>query len=199
MYQLIETICFENGLFQRLHLHEARMNRSRQQLGGYTDKLSLTGRLIPPTSPEGHKFKCRIIYGKSIESIEYEPYTLKGINSLKLIADDSIDYTHKFKDRSVLNRLLEQRGEADEMLVVKNGLLTDTSFSNVVFLKNGNWYTPATPLLPGTRREDYLQKGAITPCNIRAEELSLYKEARLINAMRSLEEAESIPICNISW
>ena len=75
----------------------------------------------------------------------------------------------------------------------------NTSFSNVVFLKDGKWYTPTFPLLHGTRRTDYLQMKNIFPKVIRSTELHLFEEVRLINAMNLLEDGNSISIDNIFW
>ena len=197
MSQLIETICYENRAFQRIHLHEERMNRSRLQLWGCVDSLSLAPWLSIPGPLKTQKVKCRVTYTWKIENIEYEPYNPKEVLSLKLVTDDSIEYAYKSKNRDPLIRLLKKRGSADEILIIKNGQVTDTSFSNIVFLKEGTWFTPEFPLLPGTRRTDYLQKRMIFPRNITTEDLYFYEEARLINAMRSLEEAVSIPITSI--
>ena len=196
MLQLIETICYESGAFQRIPLHEERMKHSRQQLFGVSDLLSLS-RLSIPESLKDQKVKCRITYSLQIEDIAYEPYINKSIKSLKLVWEDAIDYSHKYKNRDSLNRLLGMRGVCDEILVVKNGMITDTSFSNIVFLKGGTWYTPEYPLLPGTRREDYLRKNQIFPRVIKPEDLGQYEEARLINSMRSLDDADPIQISGI--
>ena len=197
MLQLIETICFENGVFQRIPLHEDRMNRARYHLFDRLDPLSLDQFLSIPESLKGQKVKCRITYSAKIEDIEYQIYIQKRIYCLKLVSDNTISYAYKFKNRDSLNSLLNKRGNADEILIVKNGQITDTSFTNVVFLKQGIWFTPETPLLPGTRRKDYLLKNLIFPRIIRPDELIQYEGARLINAMLSLEEAETIPITSI--
>ncbi|MCL6102809.1 MAG: aminotransferase class IV [Bacteroidetes bacterium] len=197
MFQLIETICYEKGFLHRIPLHEERMNRSRHQLLGCLDSLSLAPLLSIPEPLKAQKVKCRVTYAKKIENIEYETYIQKEILSLKLVTDDSIDYAYKSKNRDPLISLLNKRGMADEILIIKNGQITDTSFSNIVFLKEGTWFTPKFPLLPGTRRADYLQKRVIFPRIITTDDLYSYEEARLINAMRSLEEAVSIPITSI--
>lgn len=197
MLQLIETICYEQGFFQRVSLHEERMNRSRALLFAGSERLSLAQFLCIPEAFKDQKVKCRVTYAREVEKIEYEPYIPRKIRSLKLITDDSIEYAFKMKDRRSLNDLWNQRGDADEILIVKKGQITDTSFTNIVFLKDGTWFTPEFPLLPGTRREDYLQKKLIVPRVIRPDELCFYEEARLINAFLSLEEAESIPITSI--
>jgi len=197
MLQLIETICFENGAFQRIPLHEDRMNRTRYHLFDRLDPLSLDQFLSIPESLKDQKVKCRIIYSDKIEYVEYQIYIQKIIRSLRLVADNTISYAYKFKNRDSLNSLLSKRDNADEILIVKNGQVTDTSFTNIVFLKQGIWFTPESTLLPGTRRKDYLLKNLIFPRIIRPDELHQYEEARLINAMLSLEDAETIPITSI--
>ncbi len=196
MLQLIESICFENGAFQRIPLHEERMNHSRHLLFGSQDQLSLE-HLSIPEGLQHQKIKCRVTYSVVLERIEYEVYSNKQIKSLKLVKADLVDYTFKYKNRDSLNRLLDLRGTADEILIVQNGKITDTSFTNIVFLKDGTWYSPEYPLLAGTRRADYLQKKLIFPQIIRPEDLYLFEEARLINSMRSLEDAEPIQISAI--
>lgn len=197
MLQLIETICLENGIFNRISLHEDRMNRSRKELFGCNSKLYLTDYLIITKEFGEIKTKCRVTYSESIENIEFESYPGKKISSLKIVYDDSIDYRYKFRNRESLENLRAMRGNADEILIVRNGQITDTSFSNIVFLKDGIWYTPEFPLLKGTRREDYLRTDLIREKIIHPGELFEYEEARLINSMRSLEEGESIEISNI--
>ncbi len=199
MLQLIETICYEKGNFHRLPLHEDRMNRSRRHFLGKCTPISLSQSLIIPETMKKQKIRCRVTFSNSIENIEYEPYILNKIESLKLVKSDAIAYSFKFKNRDSLNDLLEQRGEMDEILIVRSGFITDTTFTNIAFLQNGYWYTPAWPLLAGTRREESLKQCKIFPRNIKPEELKYYEEARLINAMRSLEEGEPIPIENIRW
>ncbi len=175
------------------------MNRARRHLLGVCTPIFLTQTIEVPENLKNAKVRCRVTYSDVIENVEYESYIFKKIESLKLVEGDAIDYSFKYKNRDSLNRLLEDRGSKDEILIVRNGLITDTSFTNIIFLQNGYWYTPALPLLPGTRRAEYLFNRKIFPRNIRPEELKYYEEARLINAMRSMEVAEPIPIDKIGW
>jgi len=198
MLQLIETICYENGTFHRIPLHEDRMNRARRHFLGVCAPIFLTQSLEVPDNLKSKKVRCRVTYSDMIENIEYGSYIFKKIESLKIVEGEAIDYSFKYKNRDSLNRLLEYRGSKDEILIVRNGLITDTSFTNIIFLQNGYWYTPALPLLHGTRRAEYLFNRKIFPRNIRPEELKYYEEARLINAMRSQYESNPILIKNIS-
>lgn len=196
--QLIETICFEGGRFHRVDFHNERLNRSRSDLLGSQDKLRIEEFLQIPEGLSGKKVKCRVLYSHKIERIEYEEYKIREVRSLKMVEGDHINYAYKYADRSSLNGLLHSKGTADEVLIVKNGFLTDTSYSNIVFHKNGDWFTPLDPLLRGTRREYYLSVGKIQTALIRPQDLREFSEARLINAMISLEESEGIPIENIN-
>ena len=194
MLQFIETICFENGDFNNLPLHEERMSRTRNHFFGILEPFFLKPFLEIPTQMINHKVKCRLTYGKKIEKIEYELYNIRFIKSLKCVINETIDYCYKYADRKALGALLQMRQQCDEILIVRNGLITDTTFSNIVFQKEGIWFTPTTPLLPGTRRADYLNRKLIRCTTIRPDELHLYQEARLINAMISLEESFPIQI-----
>lgn len=198
MLQLIETICYENGIFHRIPLHDDRMNRARRHFLGVCAPIFLTQSLEVPENLKNAKVRCRVTYSDDIENIEYESYIFKKIESLKLVEGNAIDYSFKYKNRDSLNRLLEDRGSKDEILIVRNGLITDTSFTNIIFLQNGYWYTPALPLLHGTRRAEYLFNRKIFPRNIRPEELKYYEEVRLINAMLSQYDSNPILIKNIS-
>ena len=199
MLRLIDTVCYEDGRFQRLDLHNERVNRSRRDLFGLKDELQIEDYLSIPSDLEGETVKCRITFSEAIEKIEYEKYVMRPIRSLKLINGDNFDYSYKYSDRSILTSLFQLRGNADDILIVKEGLITDTSYANIVFLKDGTWNTPSTPLLNGTRRESYLMSGKITTTPLRPEDMEQYSEARIINAMISLEQSPIIPIENIQW
>lgn len=198
MLQLFETICCQNGVFQRIPFHEERMNRSRNHFFGSPTSISLMEFLKLPDLLNGQTVKCRVTYSVDIENIEYEIYNQTSINSLRLVQDDSIVYNFKFRNRDQLYRLWQMRGDSDEILIVKDGFITDTSFSNIIFLRNGKWYTPKYPLLNGTRREFYLQEKLVLPELIKPIDLFLYEEARLINSMRSIEDGKSIRIADIA-
>ncbi len=96
--------------------------------------------------------RLRIVYGREIEEVTYTPYQMRQVNTLRLVVDDAVDYTYKSTDREGLNRLYARRDGADDVLIVKDGRLTDTSIGNVAFFDGQKWYTPLHPLLKGTMR-----------------------------------------------
>lgn len=138
--------------------------------------------LISPQSLAG-VYKCRVVYGKEIEEITYVPYQMRDISSLRLVVADTVDYTYKSTNRENLNALYAQRKTADDVLIVKDGCLTDTSIANVAFYDGKVWCTPSHPLLRGTKRAELLDKKIIVEKDIPQAHLGKYSKIMLFNAM----------------
>ena len=68
-------------------------------------------------------------------------------------------------------------------IIVRRGLLTDTSIANIALFDGKDWFTPKLPLLRGTCRTALIDNGIIKEKDIRPEELSSYSFVRLFNAM----------------
>jgi len=196
MSRLLETIRLEDGTFSLLAYHQLRMNRSRKELFRCKDEIDLV-KILQTGMLEKSLYKCRIIYSDQIEKIEFILYQLPGIRSLKIVIDDQIEYPYKFNDRTRINELFEKRENCDDILIVKNGLVTDTSFANILFYNGKKWLTPAHPLLKGTRRAHLLDKELIEVADIRIKDLKYFEKARLINAMIRFEDNLDISLPNI--
>lgn len=67
--------------------------------------------------------------------------------------------------------LAAQKGDCDEIIIIKNGLVTGTSFTNIAIYKDGKWITPKHPLLLGTKRAALLEKGIIQEADITVDDL----------------------------
>ena len=120
----------------------------------------------------------------------------RPVSSLRLVVDDEADYRYKSRDRSVLNRLFACRETEDDVLVVRKGLLTDTSICNVAFWNRKQWITPSAPLLAGTKRASLLDQGELVAGDIRPEDLPGYSRIRLFNAMIEFGEID-LPVDKI--
>lgn len=187
---LIESICIQDQKIQLLQYHNARANKSRSELYGISENINFN-KIIDVNQATSKLVKCRIVYGLEIDSISYQPYEMKEINSLKTISiDPNWRYNHKFLDRNQLDRYYRQRGKSDDILMIQNGLVKDTYYGNVAFLKEGKWYTPAYPLLDGTRRSSLLDQGFISPRQIKREEIPSFGAIRIFNAMINFGEIE---------
>lgn len=187
MCRLFESIRLEHGELQQLKLHEARMQRSRKELWNLTDPIRL-GEIVIPGDFKRGIFKCRIIYKDSIESVEFLPYGIRKLKSLKLVTADTLEYNHKYLDRTPIQEILLQNIDYDDVVIVKNGFVTDSSYSNLAFFDGRRWITPASPLLHGIRRQYLLDHDMIVEMDIRPENLGNFSEVSFINAMMDLGE-----------
>lgn len=190
MSRLIESIKLEDGRFHRLHYHQARVDRSLVDLFQLKSAINLSEILSRQQYPKSGLFKCRMVYGKQVESIEFLPYAPKHPQSLKVVHDLSIDYTYKYEDRSKINSLFEQRLFCDDVLIIKNGFVTDASYSNIVFFEGFRWITPNTPLLKGTMRQFLLDAAEIKEESVTVQDILSFKSFRLINAMHGFDGPE---------
>lgn len=188
MSPFIETICIENGVIHHLALHNERMNRTRREVLGQTNALNLSDFIQPDNYSE--RTKCRVEYAEGIRKVEYAPYHIRPVYSLKLVSVDKIEYPYKSADRCLLNDLFACKEACDDILIIRHGLLTDTSICNLALWNGQDWVTPADPLLPGTMRAALLDKGLIISGSIRSEDLPAYSRIRLFNAMIRFGEIE---------
>ncbi|WKZ58905.1 MAG: aminotransferase class IV [Cyclobacteriaceae bacterium] len=191
MFRLIESIRLEDGECFNLHYHQQRMDQSVLSLSGTVNKIQLASVLQEHNLPATGKFKCRIVYSETgVAEMTITPYELRTITSLKIICDNTIDYSLKFEDRSSLNNLFAQRNDCDDILIVKNGFVTDASYSNVVFYDGLRWITPAQPLLKGIMRQFLLDSGVIHEDAILVDQIPLFKKVKLVNALLGFEGPE---------
>jgi 4-amino-4-deoxychorismate lyase len=190
----IETMRVVDGRIANIDGHISRMRSTcREVFGNERDLASLRELAVPDDAQ-----KCRIVYGKDIVSIEFSDYVPRQIRTLKLVeADADLDYHLKYADRSALNALTAGREDCDEILIVKDGLITDTSYTNVVFTDGNCFFTPDSPLLPGTMRASLLKAGVISEATISVDDIKRYTHIALINAMLPLNALPLIPIGNI--
>jgi 4-amino-4-deoxychorismate lyase len=196
MCLLFETIKGENGNLRNLHYHSERMNNARKILLNSKNEIDLLAHLSVPENCNKGVFKCRVEYNNCIQKIEFIPYKIKKIETLQLVVDDEINYNFKYTDRSRFEELKKQT-KANDILIMKNGFITDTSFSNIVFFDGTDWITPSAPLLHGTKRKELLEKGMIIEKEIRQGDLKNFTKAKLVNAMMDMENSAEIEIKNI--
>lgn len=187
MYPFVETIRVEDGMPRNLRYHQERMERTMSRFFPNALVPSLESALDNSAWPPDKVMKVHVEYGgQGITLVRAEEYHIRTIRKLRLIPCDEIDYTYKSADRSRLEQLAGLKGDADEIIIVKNGLLTDTSYSNIALYDGTEWATPRRPLLRGTMRQALLDRGALTERDITPEDYKSYRLVSLINAMMPL-------------
>jgi 4-amino-4-deoxychorismate lyase len=196
MSLLLESIKLSHGEFRNLFYHEQRMNRSLKLLCGHQDHIDLEQLFGNIDYPKDGLFKCRITYDESQREIEFVPYQYKPVSTLRIIEHDRISYEFKYADRKNINRLFDLRKNCDDILIVKRGLVTDSSYSNIIFKRGKHWYTPWSVLLKGTMRAQLLERNLIREEEIRIEDIKTFESFKLINAMLEFDSPE-IDVSNI--
>ena len=195
MFPLLETVRFENGVFANVDYHIYRMIRSAKNClksGLKFDPFEIFQ--IAGNEPGEGLFKFRVLYNGDTFKTGFVKYSLPNIKTLKPVEAGNIDYHCKFSDRTALTRLASEKGDADDVLILKNGVVTDTSFANIIFFDGKNWLTPKTPLLKGTQRAYLLDKGVINTALIKSDDLKSFEKGRIINAMIRFEDEINVKI-----
>lgn len=171
----LETIKIDDLKICNLSYHQKRVDNT---IGA--EKLDLQEIVKPPV--EG-LLRCRIVYSLQECKVEYIPYIKRNVQVLKAVFSNTIEYDKKYEDRTALDLLFAQREECDDILIIKNGYVTDTSIANIAFYDGEKWLTPAKPLLTGTTRARLLEEKKILSADIKYEELYKFKKLALMNAM----------------
>ena len=199
MCLLLETIKIVDGKPQNLDYHQVRFENVRKSMFGLKNFELLSEIIKVPEYAQNGLFRCRLLYTEKIEKIEFLPYNFRQIKTLRLVESNGIDYSYKFADRTELEYLFNQKDICDDIIIVKNGLITDSFAANLVFYDGKKWWTPESPLLKGTKREKLLAEKTISACKIEVGDLQKYSLAGLINAMTEFDTMPVITLENIHF
>ncbi|MDE6330184.1 MAG: aminotransferase class IV [Muribaculaceae bacterium] len=200
---LLETIRIVAGEFCNTDLHLERMHRSTMELYGCAAPTPDFDPALIPESLRAATAKCRILYDADSYTMEFHPYTPRTVRSLRFTEANDIDYHLKYADRSALDSLAQKKGDADEILIVNQGLVSDTTYSNIICIgAEGRWLTPRRPLLRGVMRQWLLNSGVVEEADITPEMLRPGNSAGIsavvmINAMLPPGATPPVPVENI--
>ena len=180
MYQFIETMCVVDGQPQLLEYHERRVLKTFERYFPNDRPLQLRDLSFKGDG----KCKFRVVYdGQGVVETQNRPYSKKCISTLKLIRDDQIDYSFKSADRQRLEEVSSQCLADQDVIIVKNDKLTDSSYANLIFRKDNQWYTPEDFLLNGVKRQFLLNSKTIKTTCMSPEDIRQYESISLINAL----------------
>ena len=197
MSQFIESIKIEDKKIFLLDLHQKRVDDTFAHFGKETS-INLAEIFKNLEHDEDGLYKLRISYdlNKNFRT-QLIPYAISEINNFQLVVNNVYDYSFKFEDRKELEKMLQQ-ARSGEIIIVKNNHITDTSFSNILFKKGKDWFTPSTYLLNGVQRQHLLQKNKIKEAEITMQNVSEYSHFQLINAMNDFDDMFIYPIARIT-
>lgn len=193
-----ESIRLHNGEFCLLALHQQRMIETLEYHKFNLNKFDLQAYLHGFSIPEKGLFKCRLSYGKTLATPEFIPYRPKTIHTLKLVECDDVSYDFKYNNRAQIAACFARRGQADDVVILRNGLITDTSYCNIVFFDGKQWITAENPLLKGVQSIFLLNQACIKSGSLHRDDIKKFQKFRLINAMMPWDEAIELPVSAIS-
>lgn len=201
MSLLFESIKVEKRKFLNISFHNERFNRARRKLLSISEEQNLESLVVIPEELSDEIYKCRIFYDYKIDKVEFLKYERRNVLSLKTVKCDDIFYEYKYADRSKIDELKAKYAPLPEedIIIIKNGLITDTSYSNIALFDGSKWFTPKEPLLLGTQREKLLREGKILERQIKLTDLEDYTEFKMINAMMEFESSPSLQIEKIIY
>lgn len=194
MYQLIESIRIENKTPHLVEYHNRRFNEACKTLFGIDGQFDLNHYIHLPHGISRGRYKYRILFDGLNFQTEIQRYEQRKINSLQVVRLNQIDYAYKTTNRQKLEEAFKLRGGCDDVVIVKNGMITDAFVSNILLFDGRQWITPSTPLLKGTQRAYLLDQKKIFEKKVPLDEIHEYTHIKLINAMIPEERADVIDV-----
>ncbi len=197
MSQFIESIKIEDKKIFLLDLHQKRVDDTFAHFGKETS-INLAEIFKNLEHDEDGLYKLRISYDldKNFRT-QLIPYAISEISNFQLVVNNIYDYSFKFEDRKELEKMLRQ-AKSNEIIIVKNNHITDTSFSNLLFKKGKEWFTPSTYLLNGVQRQYLLKNKKIKEAEITLQNIAEYSHFQIINAMNDFDDMFIYPIARIT-
>lgn len=198
MKQYLETICIRRGEPLRLDYHQARLNATLAAEGILLPlRLSSCVSQLPCTLRSEARIRCRVLYDTDGHcETSFHPYRLRTVQSLQCVELPTLEYSRKYADRSALDNAFALRNTADDILILRNGYLSDTTIANIALFDGRQWHTPSSALLAGTHRAALLREGFLRESPIHISELHRFSRIRLFNAMINWGEID-LPISAI--
>ncbi|MFN3773894.1 aminotransferase class IV [Cloacibacterium normanense] len=193
MSRFIESIKIEDQKAFLLDLHQKRVNQTFAHFGkeGSIDLAKIFKNL---EHDEDGLYKLRIVYDLDKKfTTQLIPYAIPEIENFQLVENNSYDYSFKFEDRKEFERM-KTKAKTEEIIVVKNNHITDTSYTNILFLKGKEWFTPTTYLLNGVMRQHLLHEKKIKETEITLQNIKDFSHFQLINAMNDFDDMFIYPI-----
>jgi len=193
MSRFIESIKVEDQKIFLTELHQKRINDTFSYFGKEC-KIDIKSLFLNLEHDEDGLYKFRIEYDLENKfKTQIVPYAISEHDDFELVINNEIDYSFKSADRAQFQKLKNDSG-ADEIIIIKKNQITDTSYSNLLFLKDKTWFTPKTYLLNGVMRQNLLVLKKIKETEITVDTIKEFSHFQLINALNDFDEMFIYPI-----
>lgn len=190
-YPLFETLAVIDGKFRNLAFHQMRVNLAFNTFFKKNCTLDLNKIEIPEIYRTGF-YRCRIDYNPQTFKIGFFEHIPRQIRTFHCVQVENFDYCFKYSDRKRLDQL--KILQMDEVIIINNGFVSDCTIGNLLFFKNGKWFSPRHYLLKGTQLSYLLAQDQVELTEIRAEDLFHYEKIMVVNALNPFDNARAVPI-----
>ncbi len=188
MSLFFETLRVIQGEVQNLPFHNERVNRTRYAHFNNASKIDIEAH-IHQTDPTLER--CKVCYHDSIISVEFAPLIKREFQSFKILESD-ITYNFKNVDREEIDALVSQKESCDDILILKDGYVTDTSIANIAYHDGTRWITPKNPLLLGTMRESLIKRQLLLEKDVKIEDIKKASRFAIMNALIGFHEIKAV-------
>jgi branched-subunit amino acid aminotransferase/4-amino-4-deoxychorismate lyase len=180
--QLLETMKVEaDGNIPLLERNLARISSSALVFGFACEVEELRAAILQKAKSDRETMFRLLLARDGAFELHLKPMIPFGISRLGLAAR-RVNSADRWLYHKTTNRTIYE-GATDAILINERGEATETGIANIAVLRNGQWVTPAIScgLLPGTRRAQLLEEGAIVEGIILAKDLVPGETVRFFN------------------
>ncbi len=191
MSLFFETVKVKDSKIFNIKFHNKRMNETIMKAFSKKANFDLKDFISPPK--DRTLYRCKVIYNTKIVKIDFYPYKTRNFKNL-ICVDSKIDYSLKSTNRKEFEKLLNSNKNFDDIIIIKDNLVTDTSIANIAIYDGLKWFTPKTPLLKGTLRASLIEKNLLEIKDFGKNELKSSVKIAIMNAMIGFYELKDIKI-----
>ncbi|WGE33074.1 aminotransferase class IV family protein [Actinobacillus genomosp. 1] len=196
-FPLFETIAIIDGEPQNLAYHQQRFEGAIKQYFNAQPQWQLAKVICVPDKFQQGSVRCRIDYNASEFQQQFSLYSPRKINSFQCVYTEDLDYRFKYSDRKRLDSL--KTLQADEVIIINNGKVSDCTIGNLLFLKQGQWFSSQDYLLKGTQLSKLLEAGIVQLVQITSQDLPQYEQVMMVNALNPFDLQRALPISAINF
>lgn len=191
-FPLFETIAIIDGNIQNIEYHQARYHNACRNYLKNEPVLNLAEIINVPVKYQSGLVRCKVEYNSVEYQIQYFPYQAKRIEFFQLVQCENLNYQFKYTDREIFANLPISTNS--EVILLNDGKVSDCTIGNLLFLKNGKWFSPVDYLLKGTQLSRLLEKKRVELYRITADNLRDFEQVMMINALNPFDLARALPI-----
>ncbi len=193
-FRLLESLLLERGEYFLLERHLARLRESAGYFRFTLDETAVRERLEALRRQQAGRCKVRLLLSLdgtlTVEAQDLAAPTgavLRVAVHTEPVDSSSPFLYHKTTRREVYDRARRSRPDCDDVLLWnERGEMTESCVANLVYAQGGALWTPPREcgLLPGSFRQELLERGEIRERVLRREELPGVEAVHLINSVR---------------